>query len=304
MNEGGEKKKNVNVIELELKSVESEIHALPEDIETSRRQKQEAAMSDTEDERRITRKITQKLQEIDMQTLNKNATEIVMESEPIGYEHRGERLTDEGLEIKIKRFSFTNPCAKLLSLLFIVFAVLKLIQEFNTFGIIRSVSESRRPYTAWTPVDTEAREIREECTEDDCSDYRGEKAMTKYSQFCQPWPADLIAKYPDAGLSVFDGRGNKFCRNPDGKSTIWCCYDSDEQDTCAKWAYCLPPEQIEYNENEGLIYDSSRPSLEVLQANYDTYYNDWNKTGLLGLRIQVTFKSRVNCTTVGLHFWD
>ena len=189
MKEGGEKKKSVNVIELEEKSMESEIHALPGDIETSRRTREGQAMSDTEDERRITRKITQKLQEIDMQTLNKNATEIMLESEPIGYEHRGERLTDEGLEIKIKRFSCTNPCAKLLSLLFVVFAFVKVIQEFNTFGIIRSVSESRRPYTAWTPVDQEAAEIREdECTKDDCSDYRGEKTLTKYSQFCQKWP--------------------------------------------------------------------------------------------------------------------
>lgn len=114
----------------------------------------------------------------------------------------------------------------------------------------------------------------------------------------------MIEKYPDGGLTVFEGQGNKFCRNPDGKSTIWCCYGTDLANRCDEWSYCLPPEQREYNDNEGLIYDSSRPSLESLQSNYDAYYNDWNKTGLLGLRMQVTFKSRVNCTAIGLHFWD
>eukprot|EP00808_Paulinella_micropora_P011522 g25188.t1 len=63
------------------------------------------------------------------------------------------------------------------------------------------------------------------------STYRGCQSKTVSGKTCKPWTSAMINLYPDAGLY-----GHNYCRNPDGKSTIWC-YTTD---VATPWEICNP----------------------------------------------------------------
>ena len=51
---------------------------------------------------------------------------------------------------------------------------------------------------------------------------------TQKDEFCMEWSVESKKKFPDKGLE------HNYCRNPDGKDTIWCYTDMNE----TKWDYC------------------------------------------------------------------
>ena len=71
----------------------------------------------------------------------------------------------------------------------------------------------------------------------DGADYRGCQTKTRSGETCQRWDSQsphthitTIANYPSSGLT------ENFCRNPDGKSGIWCY----TRISTLRWEYCDP----------------------------------------------------------------
>ena len=71
----------------------------------------------------------------------------------------------------------------------------------------------------------------------DGADYRGCQTKTRSGETCQRWTSQsphehrkTTGNYPSSGLT------ENFCRNPDGKSGIWCY----TRISTSRWEYCDP----------------------------------------------------------------
>ena len=67
------------------------------------------------------------------------------------------------------------------------------------------------------------------------ADYRGCQSMTTSGRTCQNWDMNIPFEHADKSIEK-GAAGNNYCRNPTGKSTIWC-YTTDP---FKRWEECDP----------------------------------------------------------------
>ena len=67
--------------------------------------------------------------------------------------------------------------------------------------------------------------------------YRGCQTRTRSGRTCQQWDSQSPHRHSRRNCAKGScGRGNNYCRNPDGEPTIWC-YTTDRR---KRWEYCNP----------------------------------------------------------------
>ncbi|ABO96141.1 predicted protein, partial [Ostreococcus lucimarinus CCE9901] len=67
--------------------------------------------------------------------------------------------------------------------------------------------------------------------------YRGCQTRTRNGRTCQQWDSQSPHGHSRRNCAKGScGRGNNYCRNPDGEPTIWC-YTTNRN---VRWEYCDP----------------------------------------------------------------
>merc|ERR1719444_56607 len=81
------------------------------------------------------------------------------------------------------------------------------------------------------------------------ADYRGCQAKSRSGKICQAWTSQSPIKHPFSP-DKYPGKGlgdHNYCRNPDGKTTIWCYITGGDGPGAKEWDFCDPKKELKEN---------------------------------------------------------